>query len=608
MSIITCIGCMKKYEDRFGACPYCGFSAASYKNYVSQLPIGTKLVNKYIVGKMIGSGGFGITYAGYDELLGRQVAIKEYFPREFAVRHSADNKNVLSTNGSAGFNTAKSKFLKEAKALAKMNSYPGVVAIYDYFEANGTAYIVMELLEGMNLRQYLDSKGGRADFEYIKKITNDLCDILSYVHKRGILHRDISPENIYICKNGQIKLIDFGSAKQLSENTEMSTVILKQGYAPIEQYQANKKVGPGTDIYALSATIYTMISGNPPKSSIDRFLDPYLVPPDNFNQNIGTAFSSAVLKALSVKIEDRYKNVEEFKAALFNYDDKTKKELQKDETALVIKKILMGFGIIALFVAAFILIIVVSGKKRRKKRIYEAYYEEAEEAINRNRFIDSIDELLSIESSSDEVYELILRRLEKDFNYENERVLCEEEINSIDELMTEDRLKKYKKDKPVSYYRLCLKLGVHIWCYSDNISSEEWLEKVELINKKDINTDEEFELAQAMIRLIEDDYKITGGGKDYVVQWSDIKKISDALKKSSDYIDSNDQRLLVCNQLLEIIEADINSFVVWIEPGKIRTFVESIEQEMDKYNNLNDEALSIYYDNKNKIDSIKRYL
>jgi len=274
-----CYGCMK-IKSGESVCEHCGYDENTH-NETHQLTAGTILKEQYLIGKVLGQGGFGITYLGWDMYLDIPVAIKEYFPNQTVMRDVAVSTDVVSYSGDAGvrFRNNKERFMREAKMLARFSQVPEIVQVRNFFLANNTAYIVMEYVEGITLKQLVKAHGGvlpkEMTFEIIKPIIEALCK----VHKAGLVHRDISPDNIMMLPNGKAKLLDFGAVRDvggadvnspLSQSTE---AILKQGYAPIEQYQNRGSLGPWTDVYALCATIYYCLTGNVPTDAPGRLLE-----------------------------------------------------------------------------------------------------------------------------------------------------------------------------------------------------------------------------------------------------------------------------------------------------------------------------------------------
>ena len=279
---------------------------------------GVILKERYKIEEVIGAGGFGITYRAWDPLLQSYVAIKEYYPSGIATR-SADSSKVCVPVGQEQreYHRGRIRFLKEAQDVARFQSEPNIVSIYDYLEENDTAYMVMEYLHGCTLKQYIREHGGRLDTDHILHICLSVLDALAVVHKAGMIHRDISPENIFICEDLTVKLIDFGAAKQVYLDGEQTmSVVLKPGYAPPEQYAKKDKQGPWTDIYALGATLYFAATGEKPEESFGRVLEDTIKPVCEVNPEIPRAMSQVIMRAMSVKIEDRYQTVETMREAL----------------------------------------------------------------------------------------------------------------------------------------------------------------------------------------------------------------------------------------------------------------------------------------------------
>lgn len=279
---------------------------------------GVILKERYKIEEVIGAGGFGITYRACDPLLQSYVAIKEYYPSGIATR-SADSSKVCVPVGQEQreYHRGRIRFLKEAQDVARFQSEPNIVSIYDYLEENDTAYMVMEYLHGCTLKQYIREHGGRLDTDHILHICLSVLDALAVVHKAGMIHRDISPENIFICEDLTVKLIDFGAAKQVYLDGEQTmSVVLKPGYAPPEQYAKKDKQGPWTDIYALGATLYFAATGEKPEESFGRVLEDTIKPVCEVNPEIPRAMSQVIMRAMSVKIEDRYQTVEAMREAL----------------------------------------------------------------------------------------------------------------------------------------------------------------------------------------------------------------------------------------------------------------------------------------------------
>lgn len=312
-----CNGCFKKYDDKFDLCPYCGYYPGAPAKEAYHLAPGTVIGDRYRLGNVIGFGGFGITYKAWDTQLDTLVAIKEYYPVG-AVNRTPDSSKLifLSDRGRREFEMGLERFIDEARNMAQFNSHPNIVNVYGYIEENNTAYIVMEYLDGSTLGDYMRENGEKLAVDKSVKIVLGIINALKEAHKHNIIHRDISPDNIFLCNNGDIKLIDFGAARFTADNTENLTIILKPGFSPAEQYDKTGKQGPWTDIYALGATMYYMITGTQPDESTNRKIKDIVKDPIEIDPSIPQNISNAVMRAMAVDQHLRFPNVSEFEKAL----------------------------------------------------------------------------------------------------------------------------------------------------------------------------------------------------------------------------------------------------------------------------------------------------
>ena len=320
MAIRRCMGCMSTYEAIDEMCPFCGYIEGTPAKEAYHIKPGSLLYDRYTVGRAIGFGGFGITYIAWDNKLMQKVAIKEYMPSEYATRVPG-NLTVTIYDGEryTEFMTGLQKFLDEAQRLAKFQNVPGIVRILDCFSENLTAYIVMEYLDGMTLKQYLAEHGGKLPYEEAVEFILPVLAALQAVHKEGIIHRDISPDNIFITEDGEVKLLDFGAARYASTGYSKSlSVILKPGYAPAEQYLSHGEQGPWSDVYATAATLYRMITGVVPEEALERKEKDTLKPPAALGAKLPKNAEKAILNALNVRVENRTASAEEFEAQLLS--------------------------------------------------------------------------------------------------------------------------------------------------------------------------------------------------------------------------------------------------------------------------------------------------
>ena len=286
---------------------------------MTALPIGTKLQNgAFTIGKILGQGGFGITYCGSDTRLNRVVAIKEFFPvgctRVGLDVHSHGLFDVAS------YSNARAKFLQEAQSLAQFR-HAGIVHVYTFCEENNTAYLVMEFLRGQTLSQLVESRGALLEKEAVE-IIEEVCAAVEELHNQKTLHRDIKPDNIILCDDGRVVLIDFGLTKKVEETLGSSTRQLtattrfgSDGFAPPEQYLKSGIMGTYSDVYALGATLYFLLTGKVPPSAMERLAGEELTPPENLKQ-INQNVNDAVMRAMGLKRDLRLQTLNSLKLSL----------------------------------------------------------------------------------------------------------------------------------------------------------------------------------------------------------------------------------------------------------------------------------------------------
>ena len=326
--IDLCIACMKPLKH-LQRCDECGFQQESYQTIPKYLFPGTILRERYVLGKVIGEGSFGITYIGWDKLLETQVAVKEYFPVDHVNRSVIPGSNtevhVFEGKEKEEYEKQLEKYLNEAKRLSRFNHLQGVVSICDFFHENNTAYIVMEYVDGISVKKYVE-ENGRIDGKQVLELMAPVMDSLLEIHKTGLIHRDISPDNILLTKAGELVLIDFGSARNTNFNSDKSlTIVFKRGFSPEEQYRSRGMQGVWSDIYALCATIYYMLMGKAPLEALERIFEdemPSIV--DIPNINLSVKQKRVIMKGISVRAEERYQDISELKEALYHGDDEKK--------------------------------------------------------------------------------------------------------------------------------------------------------------------------------------------------------------------------------------------------------------------------------------------
>lgn len=328
-----CPGCLRDTEFENGVCAKCGFDMNGYTVMPHHLVPGTLVKQRYKIGRVLGEGGFGITYIGIDTVLNLKVAIKEFYMSGYVNRNHDASPNVFATLGTHRdtFEKNREKFLNEARVLAQFYGEAGIVGVRDFCEENGTAYIIMDFLNGVDLKTYLEQKGRLAPEDAVKLLMPVMTS-LQHVHAEGIIHRDISPDNIMVMEDGSTKLLDFGAAREISQTDIKSlSVILKPGYAPEEQYRSKGRQGPWTDVYALAATLYKCIVGATPDDAMERMYRDRLPSPAAADAACPIAISNVIIKGLAVRQADRYQDVASFLADLKTaMDDPNNAELAPD--------------------------------------------------------------------------------------------------------------------------------------------------------------------------------------------------------------------------------------------------------------------------------------
>lgn len=344
MSKRLCYGCMREVETE--VCPHCGWTVHQ-NNERHQLPVGTVLAEKYIVGRVLGQGGFGITYLGLECNLNMLVCIKEFFPHNTVNRDSTQSRfiNVNTQTMESNYASARERFIREAKSLARFRDVPQIVSIYELFQMNNTAYMVMEFVSGTDMVKYIHNNGGRLPMNHTMQLLEPIMLALAQVHDAGLIHRDISPDNIMIQPSGYAKLLDFGAARNVDNPdqekmlTHSTEAIIKNGFAPMEQYASRGSLGPWTDVYAMSATIYYSITGQLLENAPTRMLEGAEL---DWSNALGiTREQCAVLeRGLTLNIKERIPNVrqllEELRiAAAGGTVPKPDGEVTKAETAEV---------------------------------------------------------------------------------------------------------------------------------------------------------------------------------------------------------------------------------------------------------------------------------
>ena len=352
-----CMRCMARKADEQEACPVCGFIERDFVPEKHHLPPRTILKGQYLVGCALGEGGFGITYIGWDLFLHMPVAIKEYFPSGVVIRDQGQHTvNVFAGKDEQSFLLGRDRFFREAQKVARFDNNPGVVSVKNCFLENGTAYIIMEYISGINLGTYAAQRGGKLGFQETLQLLKTPIQTLEELHRYSTYHRDISPENLMLSKTGTVKLIDFGSAMESDSEKKTRVLMVRSGYSPVEMYSSTGKDGPYSDVYSMAATIYKLITGVTPPAATERLNADSLVRPTMLGvKEISQEQEAALMKGMAVQLNDRYQTMAEFFHDLYGYginDAPPSKPQSKHRTLLV----LLALACVALLVGAGILL------------------------------------------------------------------------------------------------------------------------------------------------------------------------------------------------------------------------------------------------------------
>lgn len=368
-----CKKCFGEYDEVLaaGVCPHCGYYEGEQQDDPRYLPMGSLLHGRYIIGGVIGVGGFGITYKAWDNKYNICKAVKEYFQQGVVNRIPGDTQVFVSApKRQEEFEYGKERLLEEARIVAKFQS-SSIVRVDDFFEENGTSYMVMEFLAYQTLEDYLINKKRPLNVDEAITIGAHICEALEEIHGAGVIHRDISPDNIFVSDNGEVKIIDFGSARLSEEDTDSRLIVLKPGYAPPEQYE---KIDPNndlqqswTDVYALGATLYASLTGHVPAESSDRKADydahtDRVCYPHEINQNIPDYLSNTIMTAMAINIHERFQNATELKEALLQERKVLPVEIVRKK-----KKVKRTAGIAAGIAVVALLLGIFAGRLSKNK-------------------------------------------------------------------------------------------------------------------------------------------------------------------------------------------------------------------------------------------------
>ncbi|MBR1711471.1 MAG: serine/threonine protein kinase, partial [Clostridia bacterium] len=379
----TCFSCMEELSKIDSICEHCGYDNQIRSNGIGYLA-GGLLGNQYIVGKALGRGGFGITYLGYDTGLQRKVAIKEYFPSDLCIRDpNTQDLHSLDKESDNAFEKGKQRALREARLTARIDNIPNVVRTYGVLEAHNTVYIIMEYIDGMTLSRFAQQQSGKLSWIRAWALIKPIMMTLGEVHKRGVVHKDISPENIMIrYSDGMPVLLDFGAAQNATTGNTEHSVNINAGYAPLEAFSTMGVQDGRTDEYSLMATLYYLLTGKKPASPLNVLSGiENVVPPSRLGADISSETEAVLLKGMSVRIEERYATMGELAEAFekagrtagtIAYSDEQLKDIaskgvqnQSDKKRGTNKqRIIVPIVVILIALAVFVLFMLNGGKNK----------------------------------------------------------------------------------------------------------------------------------------------------------------------------------------------------------------------------------------------------
>lgn len=355
-----CINCMKELPSESAFCEHCGHRVGEYVLNQRALKPMTVLNGKYLVGKVLGEGGFGITYLGLDIVLNHRVAIKEFFPIQLASRNVYESNNssltIISGKASEIFQKRLARYEAEARCLASIEALPGIVRVLNFFYENNTAYMIMEFIPGETLKEYRKKNNSRLSWSEASEIMRPIIQSLAVLHRNGIIHRDISPDNIMMTAERNLVLIDFGTAMEIEENDKSKEIELKRGYAPPEAYSSHGNLGPWTDVYEVCATLYNLVSGETLPDALALSQNTAkIVPLSSFDRSVPASEEAAIMMGLNPDIKSRIQSMDD----LYDYLYSGRKTARKKKPMWIIG-VVAAVIVVAAVVAA---IILISNKK-----------------------------------------------------------------------------------------------------------------------------------------------------------------------------------------------------------------------------------------------------
>lgn len=309
-----CLGCMNKLDDN-GLCNHCNFDP-NKPQAKSYLKAGTILDDRYIVGKILSFNGEGVSYIGFDKVTSEKVVVREYFPDTLCKRSDDSDRIIVNQDCLAKYKTFMSEFAEVYKVLSRLRNLPHIVPAVDMFAQNNTTYAVLEYVEGVSLRKFLQENSGTLSWEQVKKIFPPIFTTLSIIHNAGIVHRGICSDNILVTVKGELKLIGFCISSIRTINTELNPE-LYSGYAAPEQYTSLDWQGTWTDVYAICAVLYRILTGTVPPEAHGRTNNDRLIEPIRLNPSIPYNVSQVIMEGLAVKGNLRIQSITELVTRLF---------------------------------------------------------------------------------------------------------------------------------------------------------------------------------------------------------------------------------------------------------------------------------------------------
>ena len=325
IDLIRCMGCMELHDPRYRVCPYCGYIRGTDPKEINCLPPGTRLgYHPVVVGRALRCGRCGVTYVGYDYTLRQKITLKEFIPGDISGRFTGQESVSLWHVEKEIFEKEKNRIIERAEKLKKLRGIPNIMSVFGTFEVNNTVYTVMEYCDGESVQSILEQQGPLKLREALH-IVFEVAEGLRPLHEEGILNLNIAPRNIYRTSDGMVKLVEFSEAQYFHNKGGPGYRLLANlGYDPKEMYLKRGELGPWTDVYALAATFYKMLTGITPPEFTERSGKDTLIPPSKMGVIIPENIENALLNAMNIEIENRTGSLEQFQIELLSKNVKLK--------------------------------------------------------------------------------------------------------------------------------------------------------------------------------------------------------------------------------------------------------------------------------------------